>query len=129
MSWWARAACRGYPPSYFHREQGSRRGEPDAWAEWAKSICATCPVVRECLALAYSYEDTPLRFRRLSKGDKLQEWTDTPLPQGVWGGTTPSERHAHHIKHLESCPGRCRGCRPIEGRIDLLTNKREESAA
>jgi WhiB family redox-sensing transcriptional regulator len=72
-TWQLRAACRGpesamfFPPTY-----AERREERDARESRAKSICAMCPVQRECL-------DYALRI-----GEQ----------HGIWGGLTESERRS-----------------------------------
>lgn len=57
--------------------------DPDIWypghhalAARAKQICAACPVRRDCLDYALSGADT---------------WRGITI--GIWGGTTPRERH------------------------------------
>lgn len=125
--WRSSAACRGYSPDMFHRELGSRRGRPDAWANWAKTVCAACPVRAECLTEELLVEASTIAFVRTDEHSKSAIWTFTPIPQGVYGGFTASERHARPIKHLESCRGKCGGCRPVEDRVRILLN--EESVA
>lgn len=72
MSWLERAACRGKTHLFYGEEVGrsapARRRQREMVA---KSICATCPVVDECLAEAFAREDE----------------------HGIWGGLTPKERH------------------------------------
>lgn len=69
--WQAKAACRGpqsavfFPPSHFERKD-----EKAAREARAKAICATCPVIRECLEYAL----------------RIQE------PHGIWGGLNEVER-------------------------------------
>jgi WhiB family redox-sensing transcriptional regulator len=64
-SWVQRAACRGTGfGPYFPR--GGASATP------AKAVCARCPVRRECLA--YALQNSQL--------------------QGVWGGTSDTERRA-----------------------------------
>ena len=71
--WQDRAACRGphtalfFPPSHFERKDDKEARETQA-----KSICATCPVRKPCLAYA-------LRIRE---------------PHGIWGGLNEVERRA-----------------------------------
>jgi WhiB family redox-sensing transcriptional regulator len=70
-AWQARAACRGpqssvfFPPAHFERKD-----EKAAREARAKAICATCPVIRECLDYAV----------------RIQE------PHGIWGGLNEIER-------------------------------------
>ena len=61
--WMLKAACRGSDPSLWIIERGDSAVE-------AKSICATCPVIDECLNYA------------LANNERL----------GVWGGTCERER-------------------------------------
>lgn len=61
MAWRAQARCVGEGALFFN----------DSCEEQAKRICATCPVMVECL-------DHALRL---------------PEQYGVWGGKTPRERH------------------------------------
>lgn len=71
--WQEKAACRGphtglfFPPSHFERKD-----DREARESQAKSICATCPVRKPCLAYA-------LRIRE---------------PHGIWGGLNEVERRA-----------------------------------
>ncbi len=82
---WAESAkCRDWPMSVFFPEEGSRR-EPWLWAR-ATRICRDCPVRRECLTFALTMESGT----RDRKG----------IPNGVWGGFTPAERHAKAFKGL-----------------------------
>lgn len=70
-SWQHRGACRGpqatvfFPPPHFERK--SERAERE---RRAKEICATCPVIEECLDYALTIRE----------------------PHGVWGGLNESER-------------------------------------
>lgn len=69
--WQMRAACRGpesalfFPPTY-----SERREEREAREAKAKSICAVCPVQRECLDYALTIRE----------------------PHGIWGGLNEHER-------------------------------------
>lgn len=71
--WQDKAACRGphtslfFPPSHFERKD-----DKEARESQAKSICATCPVRKPCLAYA-------VRIRE---------------PHGIWGGLNEVERRA-----------------------------------
>lgn len=52
-------------------------------------------------------------------------------PVGVWGGTTPGQRHALRMKHLIVVDGQCvlphcKGCRPLDEWVNLLMG--EEAA-
>lgn len=66
--WRLFAACRSADPDLFFPVSSS--GRSMAQAEQAKTVCARCPVQRECLEFA-------LRTRQA---------------HGVWGGTTEQER-------------------------------------
>lgn len=68
--WQARAACKDCDPELFFPLGTTGAAVPDI--EWAKAICAACPVQPECL-------DFALKTR--------QEF-------GIWGGTTEDERRA-----------------------------------
>lgn len=61
--WQNAAACRGVGPDLFYTE----RGEP---TQTARAVCATCPVIVECLDFAL----------------RLNE------PFGIWGGKSGRER-------------------------------------
>jgi WhiB family transcriptional regulator, redox-sensing transcriptional regulator len=67
-SWLELAACKGYPIEVFFVEKHGRHQNGNE----AKKICATCPVVQQCLddALTVHIRD---------------QW-------GVWGGKTARER-------------------------------------
>ena len=62
-AWMAQGACRNYPPAVFFPSDG-------VGVDRARKICATCPVVNECLEHA------------------LAERID----HGVWGGCSERER-------------------------------------
>lgn len=65
-NWRTEAACKDVDTNVFFVEQGqSHLGQE------AKRVCAGCSVVAECLLFA------------LSSGDQTE---------GIWGGTTPTER-------------------------------------
>lgn len=63
--WALRAACRGKPTNWWYPGADVDR----AAAEWAKTICARCPVRLPCLEHALRYKEI-----------------------GIWGGLTESER-------------------------------------
>ncbi len=67
--WQIAAQCRGRDDLFFHPpgEREPLRGEREAAA---KSVCARCPVRRECLAHAL----------------------ESAEPYGVWGGLSETER-------------------------------------
>jgi WhiB family redox-sensing transcriptional regulator len=61
--WQGWAACTGADPDLFFPDRGELALD-------AKAVCATCPVIEECLAHALTHHED----------------------HGVWGGTTPTER-------------------------------------
>jgi WhiB family redox-sensing transcriptional regulator len=63
--WVQRGACRGHPIARFFPKGGATVGA-------AKAVCAECVVRSECLAYALA----------------------EPQLQGVWGGTSDTERRA-----------------------------------
>lgn len=76
LEWTADALCTQYPAELFFPDT------PGQNAREAKSVCAQCPVTRQCLDLALAYES----------GDA---GTDTSYAaQGIWGGLSPRERMA-----------------------------------
>lgn len=48
-AWRTRAACRDSDPDAFHRREGDRT---HTWYATARTICATCPVRRDCIEAA-----------------------------------------------------------------------------
>lgn len=68
--WQFDGACREADPETFFSPEAERGPRRRARERAAKSLCARCPVVRQCLEHA-------LRVRE---------------PYGVWGGLTTSER-------------------------------------
>lgn len=62
-AWTRRAACASADPEVFYPAPGDQ-------ATAAKAICATCPVVDECLQWALDHDET----------------------YGVWGGLSAYER-------------------------------------
>jgi WhiB family redox-sensing transcriptional regulator len=69
-AWQDEAACRDVDPELFFAAESERGLRKHAREVLAKSLCATCPVRREC------------REHALIVGE----------PYGVWGGTTEEER-------------------------------------
>lgn len=70
--WQVSAACRGTGVDLFFN-QDSERGHSKRTREAnAKAVCATCPVLQQCLSWALRVDE----------------------PYGVWGGMTTDERHA-----------------------------------
>ncbi|MCO6009034.1 WhiB family transcriptional regulator [Actinoallomurus purpureus] len=78
--WTDLAACQGVDPELFFPVSASGPAL-DQVAE-AKQVCASCPVVSDCLAWA------------LRAGESA----------GVWGGTTPDERRYLRLKPLPAAP-------------------------
>lgn len=70
LSWQEHAACRGTDPEFFYYEGDERGNNYRAKADYAKRICAVCPVRLECLTDAVERDD---RF-------------------SIQGGTTPKDR-------------------------------------
>lgn len=69
--WQVRGACRGLSVDLFFNPD-FERGRPKRTREnGAKAVCRSCPVMAQCLNWA------------LTVGE----------PYGIWGGTTPAERH------------------------------------
>jgi WhiB family redox-sensing transcriptional regulator len=70
--WQVLAACRGIDTANFYHPE-NERGPSRAKREMrAKAVCATCPVIQNCLRWALS----------------------TREPYGVWGGLSAEEREA-----------------------------------
>ncbi len=61
--WAERAACIRYPADWWHSDDARDR-------ERAASVCAECPVQRECLSFAQDWYDSLAQTR----------------PYGIWGG-------------------------------------------
>ncbi len=71
-AWWNDAACRlEAGEAFFPDSRGGRPLSLRAELE-AKSVCARCPVQRQCLTAALDSGETT----------------------GIWGGMTPAERRA-----------------------------------
>ena len=70
--WQMNAACRGQDTSNFYHPE-NERGPSRARREMrAKAVCATCPVVQQCLRWALAARE----------------------PYGVWGGLSTEERES-----------------------------------
>ena len=70
-AWQHRAACKGpQSAAFFPPAQTERKEEREAREEWAKSICAVCPVRLPCLDYAIEIRE----------------------PHGIWGGLNEVER-------------------------------------
>ena len=68
--WQFSAACKDLPSETFFHPDGERGPSRKNRIRNAKAICATCPVIKECLQHAL----------------KVQE------PFGIWGGKSEEER-------------------------------------
>lgn len=84
MTTWMRdAACRDMDTNLFFPMRKSRSDYDESIArqtEYAKSVCAACPVIEQCRDYILS-ED--LRYEN---------------DFGIWGGMTPEERHKEHFE-------------------------------
>jgi WhiB family transcriptional regulator, redox-sensing transcriptional regulator len=90
MNWRDWAECRKFDPEMWFpvSDEDTPKGRADRAV--AKTICASCPVRRECLAFAL----------------------DTAQVDGVWGGKSESERRAmiraskeERVIDMELAPG------------------------
>ena len=95
--WMIDGACRGLNPSMFIFEQGDGIG-----ARRAKAICATCPVIDDCLEYA-------LHPRPSVDGQPIYE-------MGIWAGTSyldrrriRQERERALVESISAHPSRGRG--------------------
>ena len=68
--WQVQAACRGAGVDLFFNPDAERGKSKRMREARAKAVCATCPVIKDCLSWAM----------------------DVAEPYGVWGGLTPDER-------------------------------------
>ena len=75
--WRTQAACLDHNPETFFPDPADRDGQ-----DVAVAICWRCPVEADCLAEAMEAET----------------YRPTSNRHGVWGGTTPAERHAMYRK-------------------------------
>lgn len=73
--WRAHAACSGYPNTLFFP---SADGLDGGTVEKAKTVCAVCPVIEDCLQYAL----------------------ETNQRSGIWGGTSERERKSLRRKWL-----------------------------
>ena len=64
-NWREDASCRGYDGAVFFPDDGDTAG-----INYARSICAGCPVMEDCLTYAVEMNQT----------------------EGIWGGATKQER-------------------------------------
>jgi WhiB family transcriptional regulator, redox-sensing transcriptional regulator len=70
--WQMNAACRGLDTSTFYHPENERGPSRVRREMRAKAVCATCPVVQNCLRWALAARE----------------------PYGVWGGLSVEEREA-----------------------------------
>lgn len=68
--WTVRAACRGVGTQHFYHPDAERGASKERRERRAKAICATCPVIWNCLSWALAVRE----------------------PYGVWGGTSAEDR-------------------------------------
>lgn len=82
MYWRERAACRDSDPDLFFPI--GRTGPNAVQVDEAKAVCAGCPVKDTCL-----------------------EWARNFGPvEGIWGGTTESERGPARVRRRSAVPSR-----------------------
>lgn len=74
--WIKQAACKQKTELFFPSDEDMRRAS--VLYRNAKAICRECPVIEQCLQYAL----------------------DEEMYFGVWGGTTPKERHAMFRNNL-----------------------------
>ncbi|MFJ6070955.1 WhiB family transcriptional regulator [Streptomyces sp. NPDC093065] len=72
MDWREQASCRYEDPDLFFPIGNSESGPSLIQVDEAKSVCRRCPVMETCLNWAI----------------------EVPPMEGIWGGTTESERRA-----------------------------------
>ncbi|MEI7561166.1 MAG: WhiB family transcriptional regulator [Actinomycetes bacterium] len=68
--WQVESACRDLPSETFFHPDGERGPSRKNRIKNAKAICATCPVIKECLQHALTVQE----------------------PFGIWGGKSEEER-------------------------------------
>jgi WhiB family redox-sensing transcriptional regulator len=111
--WMAEGACRGSDVDVFFPPFG---GDAASFADRAKAVCRTCPVIHLCLEFA------------LRENER----------HGVWGGTTPKERRRMRaglgpMRQLRPCGTLAayrRGCRCDECRdVNALYQRRKRGTA
>jgi WhiB family redox-sensing transcriptional regulator len=73
--WQLRGACRGEDPEAFFHPEGERGPARTSRENAAKSVCARCPVLRQC----------------------AQHALDVREPYGVWGGMSEDERESVYL--------------------------------
>ena len=107
QAWHAQAKCSAYgtdPETPFYAEPYSTMKDAlESHAiRKAKSMCASCPVRRNCLADVLTWEP------RLPSQGRAKHYATLP---GIWGGTLPEERRRAH---------KLRRSLPLEDQLDLL---------
>jgi WhiB family transcriptional regulator, redox-sensing transcriptional regulator len=110
IEWRVSAACRFAEPELFFPV--SAAGRSAAETERAKSVCARCPVRRECLQFALA----------------------TRQAYGVWGGMSEEERRTVHLRtalfrHITAYYGRSAAARQRARRRMISLWKREHAVA
>lgn len=70
--WQVAAACRGHDTASFYHPENERGPSRVRREMQAKAVCATCPVVADCLHWALAARE----------------------PYGVWGGLSAEERES-----------------------------------
>ena len=68
--WQVESACRDLPSETFFHPDGERGPSRKNRIKNAKAVCATCPVIKECLQHALTVQE----------------------PFGIWGGKSEEER-------------------------------------
>lgn len=79
---WAAAKCRGEDPELFFPHEQDRAGH-----QRAARVCAGCPLQADCRAEAMSRRE----------------------PEGVWGGTSPTDRGIVKARNLRRHPAPAEG--------------------
>jgi WhiB family redox-sensing transcriptional regulator len=80
--WQLKGACRGEDPEIFFHPEGERGPARENRITLAKSICATCPVLRQCAEHALAVRE----------------------PYGVWGAMSEDDRAAIYAPVKEVLP-------------------------
>lgn len=79
-TWQYKGLCRTSDPDVFFHPEGERGPARVRRDAAAKQVCATCPVIAECLRHALTVRE----------------------PYGVWGGLTETERDATYADYQPS---------------------------
>jgi hypothetical protein len=75
-AWHEKAHCKGVSSEIFFPDASFDSGTGRVWKE-ARSFCAVCPVIDECLNFVLPFEEA------------------TGRRNGFWAGMTPKERDQH----------------------------------